>query len=109
MMFLSRRSVAQYGSCLVFFVAIGIAAYRIGFSPLVAAEAEKPMVHTPSVTSKEITFGTVKIDNLNIAYREAGDTRAPKLVLLHGFPASSHQYRNLIRALSGRFHVIAPD
>ncbi|MDH8602345.1 alpha/beta fold hydrolase, partial [Klebsiella pneumoniae] len=51
----------------------------------------------------------MKVDDLNIAYREAGDPNAPKLVLLHGFPSSSHQYRNLIQALSGRFHVIAPD
>ena len=54
-------------------------------------------------------FGTVKIDGLNIAYREAGDPSSPKLVLLHGFPASSHQYRDLIRVLGDKFHVIAPD
>jgi pimeloyl-ACP methyl ester carboxylesterase len=46
---------------------------------------------------------------LNIAYREAGDAANPKLVLLHGFPSSSHQYRNLIPALADRFHVINPD
>ena len=56
-----------------------------------------------------VTFGTIKIDGLNIAYREAGDPRNPKLVLLHGFPASSHQYRDLVPALADRFHVIAPD
>ncbi len=56
-----------------------------------------------------ISFKTVKIDGLNIAYREAGDPASPKLVLLHGFPASSHQYRDLIPALATRFHVIAPD
>jgi len=49
------------------------------------------------------------VDGLNIAYREAGDQQNPKLVLLHGFPASSHQYRNLITDLAGHFHVIAPD
>ena len=49
------------------------------------------------------------VDGLNIAYRQAGDTQNPKLVLLHGFPASSHQYRNLIPALADRFHVLAPD
>jgi pimeloyl-ACP methyl ester carboxylesterase len=54
-------------------------------------------------------FGTVEINGLKIAYREAGDPTNPKLVLLHGFPASSHQYRNLIVTLSDRFHVIAPD
>ena len=54
-------------------------------------------------------YRSAKVDGLNIAYREAGDPRSPKLVLLHGFPASSHQYRNLIPALATRFHVIAPD
>ena len=54
-------------------------------------------------------FKNVKVDGLNIFYREAGNESAPKLVLLHGFPASSHQYRNLMPALADRFHVIAPD
>ena len=54
-------------------------------------------------------FNTTTVEGLDIFYREAGDARAPKLVLLHGYPASSHQYRNLIPALAGRFHVIAPD
>jgi pimeloyl-ACP methyl ester carboxylesterase len=54
-------------------------------------------------------FKTIEVDGLNIFYREAGKESAPKLVLLHGFPASSHQYRNLIPALADRFHVIAPD
>jgi len=57
----------------------------------------------------QVTYGSIEIDGLNIAYREAGDTAHPKLVLLHGFPASSHQYRNLIVALADSFHVIAPD
>ena len=56
-----------------------------------------------------VRFGTIPVDGLNIAYREAGDPESPKLVLLHGFPASSHQYRDLVRALADRFHVIAPD
>ena len=56
-----------------------------------------------------VEYGSIVVDGLNIAYREAGDRANPKLVLLHGFPSSSHQYRDLIRALSGRFHVIAPD
>ena len=56
-----------------------------------------------------VIYGSVPVDGLNIAYREAGDPANPKLVLLHGFPASSHQYRDLIRALSDRFHLIAPD
>jgi pimeloyl-ACP methyl ester carboxylesterase len=51
----------------------------------------------------------VSVDGVNIFYREGGDVRLPKLVLLHGFPSSSHQYRNLLPALAERFHVVAPD
>jgi pimeloyl-ACP methyl ester carboxylesterase len=54
-------------------------------------------------------YKTIEVDGLNVFYREAGDPSAPKLLLLHGFPSSSHQYRNLIPALADRFHVIAPD
>jgi pimeloyl-ACP methyl ester carboxylesterase len=56
-----------------------------------------------------VQFKNIIVDGLNIFYREAGDPRAAKLVLLHGFPASSHQYRDLLPALATRFHVIAPD
>ena len=56
-----------------------------------------------------VKYETALVDGLNIAYREAGSSDHPKLVLLHGFPASSHQYRNLIPALANGFHVIAPD
>jgi pimeloyl-ACP methyl ester carboxylesterase len=54
-------------------------------------------------------FKTVSVEGLDIFYREDGDEQAPKLLLLHGYPASSHQYRNLIPALARRFHVVAPD
>jgi pimeloyl-ACP methyl ester carboxylesterase len=49
------------------------------------------------------------VNGVRIYYREAGTPGAPKLLLLHGFPASSHQYRNLISSLSDTFHIIAPD
>jgi pimeloyl-ACP methyl ester carboxylesterase len=52
---------------------------------------------------------TVQIDGLDIFYREAGPKDAPVLLLLHGFPTSSQQYRNLIPALADKYHVIAPD
>jgi pimeloyl-ACP methyl ester carboxylesterase len=65
--------------------------------------------HVPAITFKTVTYKTLSVDGLNIAYREAGDPANPKLVLLHGFPSSSHQYRSLIPALADRFHVISPD
>lgn len=51
----------------------------------------------------------VKIDGVNIFYREAGPADAPVLLLLHGFPTSSHMFRNLIPALADRYRLIAPD
>ena len=52
---------------------------------------------------------TANVDGLSVFYREAGKADSPKLVLLGGFPASSHQFRNLIPALAERFHVLSPD
>jgi pimeloyl-ACP methyl ester carboxylesterase len=54
-------------------------------------------------------FRNLDVGGVNVFYREAGEEGAPKLLLLHGFPASSHQYRNLIPALESQFHIIAPD
>jgi len=67
------------------------------------------MNYTPSITEASVRTGTIEALGLNIFYREAGKPDKPKLVLLHGFPASSHQYRNLIPALADEFHVIAMD
>jgi len=55
------------------------------------------------------SYRTVEIDGLKLFYREAGAPDAPALLLLHGFPASSFMYRDLISALADEFHVIAPD
>ena len=53
---------------------------------------------------------TISIDGQTIFYREAGDKEnAPTILLLHGFPTSSHMFRNLIPALADKFHLIAPD
>ena len=54
-------------------------------------------------------YRTIEIDGLDIFYREAGDPGASHVLLLHGFPTSSHMFRDLIPALSDRFHVVAPD
>jgi len=51
----------------------------------------------------------IKIDDLDIFYREAGSKNSPTILLLHGFPTSSHMFRNLIPALADKFHLIAPD
>ncbi|MGG7618986.1 alpha/beta fold hydrolase [Bacillus coreaensis] len=56
-----------------------------------------------------VQYKTVYINNIKIFYREAGDRSFPTILLLHGFPSSSHMYRNLINKLMDEYHVIAPD
>jgi pimeloyl-ACP methyl ester carboxylesterase len=55
------------------------------------------------------TFKHVAVRDLKMFYREAGSKNSPTIVLLHGFPSSSHMFRDLIPQLADRFHVIAPD
>ena len=57
----------------------------------------------------EVRYKTIKIDKQDIFYREAGDPTKPKILLLHGFPTSSHMFRNLMPKLAKDFYVVAPD
>ena len=66
-------------------------------------------VSEKKILSIRTDYKTITVDGISIFYREAGNPSDPKMVLLHGFPASSHQYRNLIPALADRFHIVAPD
>lgn len=56
-----------------------------------------------------ISYHTVEIEDLHIFYREAGDVNLPVMLLLHGFPSSSHMFRDLIPHLEAKYHIIAPD
>jgi len=56
-----------------------------------------------------VSYHNVEIDGVNIFYREAGDPAKPTILLLHGFPTSSHMFRNLIPALADQYHLVAPD
>jgi len=55
------------------------------------------------------SYRTVDVDGHEVFYREAGDPRNPTILLLHGFPTSSHMFRDLIPLLADRFHLVAPD
>lgn len=61
------------------------------------------------VQTEQISYLSEVIDGTKIAYREAGDPSKPTILLLHGFPTSSHMFRNLIPQLAAKYHVIAPD
>jgi pimeloyl-ACP methyl ester carboxylesterase len=56
-----------------------------------------------------ISFKTAQVNGFKVFYREAGDPQASAVLLLHGFPTSSHMFRNLIPQLAGDYHVVAPD
>src|SRR3954454_12512249 len=56
-----------------------------------------------------VFYRKLNVEGLEIFYREAGTPDAPTVLLLHGFPSSSHMFRNLIPMLADRYHVVAPD
>src|SRR5687768_195037 len=78
---------------------ISIAAPAVSADSGAVQPAEKARVH----------YRTMAIDGVKVFYREAGAADAPVVVLLHGFPTSSHMFRNLIPSLATRYRVIAPD
>src|SRR6185503_6152739 len=63
----------------------------------------------PVNLARQIFNRKVTVDGIDIFYREAGNKANPSLLLLHGFPSSSMLFKNLMIALSDRFHLIAPD
>ncbi|WP_420137433.1 alpha/beta fold hydrolase [Sphingomonas sp.] len=80
----------------------------IGMTPVV--QAASPSAPAQSPTAAAVTrYRTATVDGVNIFYREAGPADGPVVLLLHGFPTSSHMFRNLIPLLADRYHVIAPD
>ena len=87
-----RAAVALVASALTFTIS------RAGSNPGAAA-----------ASTQTIHYETVKLDGLDIFYREAGPKDAPTILLLHGFPTSSNMFRNLIPRLATSFHVVAPD
>ena len=56
-----------------------------------------------------VSYRTITVEDVDIFYREAGDPSKPAILLLHGFPTSSHMFRNLMPALAEEFYLVAPD
>ena len=65
--------------------------------------------HTTQTQYEQVRYGYEIVDGHQVFYREAGNPNKPSIVLLHGFPSSSHQYRELINLLKDEYHLIAPD
>ncbi len=64
---------------------------------------------TSSPNTSDVSYRTIAVNGVDLFYREAGPGDGPTVLLLHGWPASSHMFRDLIPKLADRFHVIAPD
>ncbi len=62
-----------------------------------------------SAGAGSVSYRSVEVSGLDIFYREAGPPDAPTILLLHGFPTSSHMFRNLMAELSDSYHLLAPD
>jgi pimeloyl-ACP methyl ester carboxylesterase len=67
------------------------------------------LIESTQAPSRGIHYRTVDVDGIEVFYREAGNPAAPTILLLHGFPTSSHMFRDLIPLLADRYHLIAPD
>lgn len=61
------------------------------------------------IINMNTTYKNLEVNGINIAYREAGNLKNKTIVLLHGFPSSSHQYRKVLNQLANEYHLIAPD
>lgn len=90
-------------------VAGTLASFVAGSPSPAAAQETSRAARSLAATRSTVTYRTVRVRGLDVFYREAGPRDAPHVLLLHGFPTSSHMYRNLIPALADRYHVIAPD
>lgn len=97
-------------SLLAIGLATGAGAALAGITASSGTVGSAPPAGTaPQVTNTTVSYQSMKVGEVDVFYREAGDKTAPTIVLLHGFPTSSQMYRNLIPVLAKNYHVIAPD
>jgi len=85
------------------------AAAVVGGSGAASASPTPQAVEASVSESRATSYHQIDVQGVKIFYREAGNPSSPTVLLLHGFPTSSHMYRNLIPMLSDRYHLIAPD
>lgn len=104
--FLARRTALVTAGVWLLLIALGALAQK--------DDGAAPATHgaAPGVSrgdSSATHYRTVRIDGFDLFYREAGPANAPVVLLLHGFPASSFMYRDLMNQLAGKFRLVAPD
>ncbi len=91
-----------------FALSLLLAAASATLAPTASAESAAP-ASTSQKTLVAVKHRYATVDGVKVFYREAGPADGPVVLLLHGFPTSSHMFRNLLPALADKYHVIAPD
>ncbi len=101
------------GKVLVVPIAVSLASWSCGPASETTAGSEEAEYEAGDLAlelaARRVIGQTVEIDGLEVFYRQAGSRTNPTVLLLHGFPTSSHMFRNLMPALAADYHVIAPD
>lgn len=97
-------TVIRHTRSLVLTVALFAAPLTASAAPF--EEVDKAAIDSASL---QVHYRTANVEGVDVFYREVGRGNAPVILLLHGFPTSSHMFRNLIPLLAGKYHVIAPD
>ena len=82
---------------------------RSAFFPVLLLMILSAWLSSSYAAEPDVSYRTVEIEGLEVFYREAGNPENPTVLLLHGFPTSSHMFRELIPALADDFHLVAPD
>jgi pimeloyl-ACP methyl ester carboxylesterase len=91
------------------FFAVTLACSALAFPAMAQPVCDAVVKEVSAKAVPVIQYKSAEIEGVNVFYREAGPANAPTVLLLHGFPTSSHMFRNLIPLLADRYHVIAPD
>jgi pimeloyl-ACP methyl ester carboxylesterase len=110
MRFLQSHNCSTVTLLIIAGVVLGSVALPGGRNPVIAVAPNAPTDKSHGDSQIfSVRYQSVQVEGQDIFYREAGPKEAPALLLLHGFPTSSHMFRNLMPALADKYRVIAPD
>lgn len=108
---MSSRFKMTFAAATIAAVALtsGVAALTGTTTNFISTPAQAVVKSGATRAVAQTVYRSETIQGVKVAYREAGDPAKPTILLLHGFPTSSHMFRNLIPQLAANYHIIAPD
>lgn len=105
---LARKNDKQHGRSPSLSLKHRLAVFALAGASAVSSAFAQPQA-SYTFPANPVYYHTIKVDGIDIFYREAGDRKNPTILLLHGYPSSSTQYRELIPLLADKYHVVSPD